>query len=147
MPPGELYTSFEKMILPFDYDTWIVLIITFSLALLLVNIVNHCPHKIKNYLYGKSVQTPLLNIFRIFFGIGQTKLPDGHFGRIILVSFIFWCLVIRTIYQGILFILTTNAVTKPTLESLDELSKRNFTLFVPNVANPLLIDVLTEMLR
>ena len=113
----------------------------------LLNIVNHLPKKIKKYFYGKSVRAPILNIFRVFFGIGQTKLPDKHFGRIILISYIFWCLVIRTVYQGILFILTTKAVTKPVIKSLDELRDRNFTLYVPNYTSPLLVDVLSDILR
>lgn len=147
VPPGDLYTSFEKLFIPFDSITWGLIGVTFTIAVVFINIINHLPKRIKRYFYGKTKQAPILNIFRIFFGIGQTKLPDKHFGRLILISYIFWCLVIRTVYQGILFILTTNAVTKPMIKSLDELRHKNFSLYVPNNTNLLLTETLEDLLR
>ena len=104
-------------------------------AVFIVFIINRLPQVVKNIIYGTKVQTPIFNIIRGFFGIGQPILPDGNFARLILISFIFWCLVIRTAYQGMLFEFTTTAVRKPEMRTLEELRERNFTLYMPNNYN------------
>jgi len=126
-----LYTSFEKVILPFDTETWIGLLITIMSAVATILIINRFSSNIKNLFFGSRVQNPIFNITRGFFGIGQTLLPDGNFARLILTSFLFWCLVIRTAYQGKLFEFTTTAVRKPEMRTLKELRNNNFTLYVP----------------
>jgi len=131
IPPGDLYTSFEKVILPFDVETWISLVITIMSAVGTILIINRFSSTVKTIFYGLKVQNPIFNITRGFFGIGQTTLPDGSFARLILVSFLFWCLVIRTAYQGKLFEFTTTAIRKPEMRTLEELRNNNFTLYLP----------------
>lgn len=94
-------------------------------SILIINKASRCK------IFGFFLQTPILNIFRIYFGIPQIKLPSKHSSRIILVSFTLWCLVIRTAYQGTLFKFITTAMTKPIVRTLEELKRLNFTLFHP----------------
>jgi hypothetical protein len=101
--PSEAYNSYEKLILPFDKDTWMYLIITFSSAFFLIFMMNFASQRAKGLVYGKNVNTPAFNVVSIFFGIGQTKLPNENFSRIILMFFIFFCLIVRTGYQGVQF--------------------------------------------
>ena len=84
----------------------------------------------KNVFYGSKVQSPIFNIVRGFFGIGQTILPEKNFSRLILLSFILWCLVVRTAYQGKLFEFTTTAIRKPEMRTLEELKAKNFSLYM-----------------
>lgn len=98
--PNEKYTNWEKVMLPFDADTWKYLGVTFSLAFLMVIIVKFLPDFIRILIYGEGVRHPAFNILGTFFGIGQLKLPMGNFARILLIFFIIFCLVIRTAYQG-----------------------------------------------
>lgn len=97
--PPEPYTNYEKMTMPFDYDTWIYLIIVFFVAFIAINVVNYFT-EFREILYGKGIKMPSFNVVRTFFGIGQTKLPENNFARIILVTFIIFCLIFRTAYQG-----------------------------------------------
>jgi hypothetical protein len=107
VPPGQLYTNYEKVFLPFDYDTWLCLIATFAGAFLLTSLISLMPQKVRDLLYGTGVYTPSFNIISIFFGMGQVKLPSGNFARIILITFILFCLVIRNAYQGVQFEMLT----------------------------------------
>jgi hypothetical protein len=68
--PGEPFTNFEKLYLPFDFETWKYLFITFGSAFLLIVIINRLERKIKNLVYGKNVRNPAFNVVSIFFGIG-----------------------------------------------------------------------------
>jgi hypothetical protein len=101
--PAEAYTPYEKMILPFDLSTWILLNVTFVTAFAVIFIVNRFPGHIQELFYGHKVQNCSWNVIRIFFGISQTKLPLNAFARFILLLFLFFCLIFRTCYQNKLF--------------------------------------------
>lgn len=99
--PGPPYSPYEKLFMPFDELTWIFLCCTFATGFLVIFIVNRMQTFVQNILYGVGARSPALNLLRIFFGIGQTRLPSNNFGRLILVSFIMFCLIFRTGYQGV----------------------------------------------
>lgn len=82
--PPESFTSYEKLVMPFDKTTWIVLLVTFLIAFFIILMVNRLPKK-RNVVYGVNVQMPGYNIVSVFFGIGQTQLPSTNFPRFILI--------------------------------------------------------------
>jgi hypothetical protein len=100
MTPPEKFSNWEKVLLPFDEETWKFLLITFGVAFSSVFVINQMPKLIKNLVFGENVSIPAYNIVGTFFGIGQLKLPEGNFARILLMIFILFCLVVRTAYQG-----------------------------------------------
>jgi len=63
---------------------------------------------------------PAYNALGIFFGISQTRTPKGLFGRGILILFIWFCLIIRTCYQSMLFELMTGDMRKPLPETIHQ---------------------------
>ncbi|KAG5668375.1 hypothetical protein PVAND_016316 [Polypedilum vanderplanki] len=127
--PGEIYTPYEKLLLPFDFETWIFLILTFSTAFCSVFITNFLPKSTQLVVFGKSVKTPSLNILGAFFGIGQLKEPENNFGRILLMNFIIFCLIIRTAYQGVMFEMMTKEIRRPSANSVEELRKENYEIY------------------
>lgn len=98
--PPEKYTSYEKMIMPFDFLTWMFLIMTFCGAYLGIFITNQMPMRVRDIVFGKRVKVSFLDLMRVFFGVGQKILPKNHFARINLVFFIMFCLIFRVAYQG-----------------------------------------------
>jgi hypothetical protein len=98
--PPESYNTYEKLTLPFDADTWMYLLITFGVAFLSIFFMNFLPKMVRNIIYGENVSMPSFNVIGTFFGIGQTRLPNNNFARIVLMSFIIFCLIFRTAYQG-----------------------------------------------
>lgn len=122
----------EKLILPFDYETWIGLIFVFSLAIIAIFIVNRFPKNFKKLIFENLTKTPTFDILQTFFGVSDRRSPKQNFSRIILTFFIFWCLVMRTAYQGKLFEFTTTAIEKLELKTLDDLRARNYTLYSPD---------------
>jgi hypothetical protein len=120
-------TSYEKLAMPFDKTTWVLLGLTFGAAFAVTVIVNKQSRWIQDIVYGKNVRMPGYNIVSIFFGIGQSKLPMLNFPRIILVLFIWFCFIIRTAYVGVLFELLALDIQRPPPQTLLELIKENFT--------------------
>lgn len=96
----EPYTNYEKMLLPFDTLTWYYLLGVFCAAFIGIFFLNLTPAYFRDLVYGRNVNMPSFNVIGTLFGIGQTKLPDNNFGRIILMTFILFCLIFRVGYQG-----------------------------------------------
>lgn len=127
--PAETYTPYEKLLLPFDKETWIFLTITFLIVFFTIFIINVSPKFIQNIFYGNEVKTPSLNILSIFFGISQTRLPNENFSRNILLLFVFFCLIFRTCYQSMLFEFMTSEPRRPPPKTIQDLKDRNYSLY------------------
>jgi hypothetical protein len=123
--PGEKYSAYEKLILPFDLTTWILLITTFSVAYAVMLIFKFCSQKVQDLFYGEEVRTPGLNILAIFFG---HKTPSRSIPRFILVFFIIFCLIFRTAYQSVLYNLITTDPRKPTPKSYAEFYQMGYKI-------------------
>lgn len=106
------------------------IVLTFGLIVITNFISYKFSKKIRKILNEKSTSELTFNIFRIFFGIGLVKISKANFFRILLISYTFWCLVIRTAYQGILFEVVTTAVRRPDIKTLEELRSKNFTVYL-----------------
>jgi hypothetical protein len=72
------------------------------------------------------------NALGIFFGIGQTRLPRKFFSRILLLLFVWFCLIFRTCYQSKIFEFMTSDMRKPLPESIEDLIKWNYIVLVKN---------------
>lgn len=75
--PAEAYSSYEKVLLPFDVTTWIFLIITFGAAFVVIFIINRMSKEFQDVVFGVKEQTPSLNVLGAFFGISQKALPSS----------------------------------------------------------------------
>lgn len=96
VPPGEEYTSLEKLFLPFDFHVWILFLVVFIVAYFFVIFLKlFSDPEVAKFIIGRDVNAPSLNIFSIFMGIGMVKLPDKNFPRFLLMSFILYCLIMR----------------------------------------------------
>lgn len=147
-PLGEKYTNWEKVLLPFDCFTWTLLIITFGVAFLAVFTINKIRFIfLRNLIYGINVQHPAFNILGSFFGISQPRLPRENFARIILIFFLFFCLIIRTAYQGVLFEMMTSDMRKKLPERIDELYSKGYKISTEIRLLPSLNDMIAENKR
>jgi len=130
--PFEFYTNFEKLLLPFDATTWILLLTTFSVAANVIFTARFMSQKVRILLFGHGINNPGLNVTRIFFGIGQTRLPRESILRFILIFFVLFCLIMRTCYQSKMFEFITSDMRKPPPRTLDEVIEQRFTIVLVN---------------
>jgi hypothetical protein len=98
---AECYSSYEKILLPFDELTWYLLTATFGFAFGAIFVVSRLSRRWQDIVYGEGVRVPAFNVLGTFFGIAQTHLPTTFFARAILILFIGFCLIFRTAYQGV----------------------------------------------
>lgn len=139
LTPGEMYNSYEKLVFPFDFWTWILLFGVFGCTFVSIIVINKLPGTIQNTFFGENVITPAQNVVAIFFGISQTQIPFWNFPRIILIAFVLFCLVLRTAYQSVLFELIAADIRKPLPKSFHDLYLNNFSIYT--------VDMLEDMFK
>lgn len=130
VPPGKSYSGFEKLILPFDYDTWIWIAITFFIAYFTIMIVYLSTDKIKTTVFGNKISTPSLNVTAIFFGVSQLTLPTSSFARFLVMVFILYTLIIRTAWQAKMFEFLQQDISKPGIKSIEEMIDSDAKLYM-----------------
>jgi hypothetical protein len=143
--PTPLYTNYEKLFMPFDFITWILILFVFAIAFLVILIVNSTSKSIQILVYGKDIKVPSYNVVGTFFGAGQIKIPEANFPRIILMNFILFCLIIRTAYQGVQFDLLTNDIRRSLPKTIEELIERNFTFYSNSLRYVNYVNSIVEM--
>jgi hypothetical protein len=132
VPPGAEFDCYEKLIMPFDKHTWFALMFTFSATFSTIFVVIFTRTSMRNIIFGANVNTPSLNVVAHFFGVGQNIMPQKSFARYILMVFILFSLIIRTAYQGKLFEFMSENMTKPELQSIDEILEKKYNFFPTN---------------
>ncbi|XP_055611403.1 uncharacterized protein LOC129758007 [Uranotaenia lowii] len=101
--PGANYEAFEKLLLPFNNPLWLAFLLCLLSALAIIFCIERFPALVKDFVFGRSIHNPSLNLFNVLFGGSSYKLPGRNFARYLLMMWILYCLILRTIYQQALF--------------------------------------------
>jgi hypothetical protein len=111
IPRANVYNSYEKLLFPFDKVTWILLVVTFSVTIVAISILNSLPASIHER-FRLSFRASYMDILSIFFGFGVTHVPHSGHARMILLSFLIFCFMIRILHQGFMKIISLKIILK-----------------------------------
>lgn len=126
---GLSYTPAEKMILPFDRWSWILIISSVAIGFIVIGVTVHIvPKSIKHLTIGEMTSDPSFNLVRIVFGMQLTRVATGNCARLLVMIFILFCMVMRTAYQAKSFEFVTGNVRKSTPSSVQELLDRRIPI-------------------
>ena len=128
VPPGEPYTDLERMFMMFSIELWIAVGITILIGILVTFILNFVSDKVRKFIAGRDIQSPMMNFFDIFLNGGQVRTPGRNFARFLFILFVLWSLIIRTCHQSMLFELMQADLRRPPIKTLDELFLSDLTL-------------------
>lgn len=132
VPPGKDFTSFEKLVFPFNGSTWILVIVLNTTAFLVIFIVKMFPKTVQSFVFGTAVRYPYLNLFIGTVGGTQHILPRRNFARFLLMMFLLLSLVIRTIYNGSYYQFLKSNKHHKRVETVTEMVENDFTFYVYN---------------
>ena len=130
IPPGAQLTAFEKLFRPFHNIVWIILILTLLFGVVIIFIINLQSNKIKKFIFGMETSQPYFNMLIALAGGSLTVLPSRNFARFLLMIFLLFCLVIRTLYQGALFQFLQTDDREKEAQTIDELMDRGFDFYM-----------------
>lgn len=126
--PSEFFNNYEKLWMPFDRPTWIILLFTFATIFTVILCLNFMPRMVRDSIFGPENSSPGLNVIQIFFGISQSKMPISSIPRFILILIIGFCLIFRTCYQSMSFDFMTSNMRKLPPSTIQDLYERNYTI-------------------
>jgi hypothetical protein len=130
IPPGADYSTYDKLILPFDSTTWYMIILVFVVSFSTIFVLKFTTPKLRNFIIGADVPSPTLNVVAAFFGISLLTLPAKSYPRYFSMVLILFSLIIRTCWQGKMFEFMNQNMTKPEVQSIQEMIEKNFTFFI-----------------
>ncbi|CAO1430001.1 unnamed protein product [Diamesa hyperborea] len=103
VPPGTPFTSFEKLFHPFQPTVWYFLLSFFGFGVFAIFIINYQNDNVQRFVFGDGSRYHYMNMLLIIVGGSQTKLPRSNFARSLLMMFLMFCLVQRSLHQGSLY--------------------------------------------
>jgi hypothetical protein len=118
---GEQYSAFEKLMMPFDLETWVIVIVIFLIGYFTIFIIYQFFSSYKKIIFGENINDPSMSLTQVFFGIGLLRTPGKTFARVIFMIFTLYCLIIRTAYQGKMFDFLHSNAEKKVPETLQDL--------------------------
>jgi Ligated ion channel L-glutamate- and glycine-binding site len=129
VPSGQALTALERLVYPFTLLVWMLVILYFLFGVVVIFIMNRRSKVVQDFVFGTDVKTPYLNLFIAFIGGAQKKLPGRNFARFLLMMFLMYSLVVRTIYQASFYELLRSNKRHNTVQSIDEMIEKDFKFY------------------
>lgn len=139
IPPSAPISSFEILIMPFDYITWIILAVMILISTILICGIKNMPKTIQNYIFGMSSSDPYLNIIRTILGGSHKILPQNNFSRILMTKILLFCLIMRTLYLAKLYHFMNSDMVRKPMETIDELVESGYDLYYHDAMKDLMV--------
>ncbi|XP_070495750.1 ionotropic receptor 21a-like [Chironomus tepperi] len=148
IPKGRPMSAFHKLLRPFDNFVWMSILFVIGVSTVIIACLSLLPRRVRNFVYGDRVTTPYMNLMIAIYGGAQTILPRYNFARSLLMMFLLFCLVLRSLYQGALFQYLQASDNEPEVQSIEEMVGRDFTFFtIPSYDDMLKNNTLTRNRR
>ncbi|XP_062708043.1 uncharacterized protein LOC134288162 [Aedes albopictus] len=133
VPSGRPFSAFEKLFRPFSSSIWSLILLYLVAGAIVTCILLCSPRTIRNFIYGYEVDSPYLNMMNIFFGGALERTPSRNFARTLLLLWILFCFVIRTLYQGSLYQYLQRTMNHDPLESMDDIDRSGIRYYMMEI--------------
>ncbi|XP_053677921.1 uncharacterized protein LOC128728323 [Anopheles nili] len=142
VPQGRPYTAFEKLFKPFQIDIWASLG-AMLLGVLIVVTVLSCGQRaraLRQFVYGQYEHMPLFNALNVLLGGAVVNTPRRNFARSLFVLWLYFTFVVRTLYQGSLYLYLQRSATYPPLSTIEEVHNSALQYHMVNIAMRFFVD-------
>ncbi|XP_052900098.1 uncharacterized protein LOC128306588 [Anopheles moucheti] len=142
VPQGRPYSAFEKLFRPFGADVWAALGGMLGVVVTVVGVLScgRRPRTWRRFVYGPSGRMPLLTALYLLWGGAVVVVPRRNFARSLLVLWLWFTFVLRTVYQGSLYLYLQRSATYPPLATLDEIHRSTLHYHMVNIAMRFFVD-------
>lgn len=133
VPPGRELESFEKLLQPFSSCVWIVLV---AFGLSISAIIFMIKSTLKKAIFQN--RSPYFSLISMALGVSIPTFPSKSFARILLMSFIMFCLVIQAVYSGLLFTFLQTDSRLKEVSSINEMFDKDFKFYTIGLVNDIM---------
>lgn len=131
--PATELSSLEKLIYPLSFYTWVCVISCFAFGYAVIFVTKLQTKSFQNFIFGRLVTHPYLNIWIAILGTTQHKLPSRNFARYLLMIFLLNSLIIRSGYQGKMFDLMQSDMKHSEPQTINQMVERDFEFYVSDI--------------
>lgn len=129
-PPPFLIDPMKAILLPFTFTSWMFIGMVVLIAFGIIITLKFTPKIFHDYVIGDNLKGSVLNIWNVLLGGGQSVLPNRNFPRFLLLSYIIFTLIIRTLYQVKIFDILKNDQWNVDLKTIDDFIEHDFTFYM-----------------
>lgn len=132
IPNGPPYSPLTKLVLPFEKNVWLWIVVCTGMAFITITFISGCcAKKWRDFVFGSKNQTPFLNYINIMLGGAITAVgsPVRNFARTIFLIWLLGSLILRSSYQSALFRFIQSQKSAIEIHSLEQLVKYNFSIY------------------
>ncbi|KXJ69660.1 hypothetical protein RP20_CCG026223 [Aedes albopictus] len=133
VPHGRSYTAFEKLFGPFERSLLEMHAFVVIVTCVVVLILSFANRKVRAFVYGRGVSTPLLNAIAILFGGSVPQPPVRNFARTLLFLWLVYCFIIGSLYQGSLFHYLQKPMHYPPLKTMREIDRSGLFYYMVDI--------------
>jgi hypothetical protein len=136
IPPGREMSAFSKLFTAFDETLWCALCALMLFVVFITLILTKCHsggrrrRDVRDFVLGKENRTPFLNIVSIMVGVPWHSVPKRNFSRWLLTMFLVMWLIIRSLYQAVLYKNLQATERKLPVQSINESLELSFVYFM-----------------
>lgn len=120
------------MIRPFSRYLWVGFFISTLIFVSSIILTDKSSSRVRKYFYEREERFDYNMIFIIIIGDGSSNIPSKNSTRLIVMSFILLCLVLRCVYASAMFNFFSTADSHPPIAKFKELDERRYTFHVPD---------------
>lgn len=131
IPPLREYSPLEKLILPFDYDVWIAIGVTFGVTLIASIFLEIWRKSWRDLLFGDTVKDPVFEMMIIYLGGGVVRFPKGLLARNVVLQWLISSLILSSCYKAILFGMLKTGFLKKYPTTIEEMLDLGYVIDVP----------------
>lgn len=128
--PARKFTNFEKLIYPFDDVVWMLILLIFLVGGLTIFLVRRQAKAVQIFVFGQSVNNHYMNLLSGFIGGYQKTLPKRNFARFLLMVFLMYAMVMRSVYQGSFYKLMQSGKRHKEVQSIEQMIKDDYTFYI-----------------
>lgn len=130
IPAAHPLNAAERFAKPFSVAIWLFTILVLIIGVIVICIINRCPQKVRDFIYGRNIKHPILNMINIALGGPLVRLPRRNFARTLLALYLIYTLVIRNAYSGALFRFLQMVNTHVDVRNMEEMLAKDYKFFV-----------------
>lgn len=128
--PAREISTFQRLYRPFSTVTWIMFFACIILACIVIFIVKRGSQNVQNFVFGDGVRDPYLNFCIATIGTTQPRLPRRNFARFILMLYILFSIIFRTLYAGSYYKQMQLSKKVQQVQSIEEMIEKNYQFYI-----------------
>jgi hypothetical protein len=111
-------------------EAWALLAAVIVIASVVIMLIKLIPEEYYVRIIGKRMRNEFMNLLIGFLGLSQHDLPDKNFPRYLLMMYLIFCLIVRSLYLGSMFNMLKSDIRMGEFVSIRDFYEAGFSFYL-----------------